>query len=122
MCVGGSEKIIFLVETLLRIFWGSHKNLFGGLFNVKRGYFSGVFSAIWSANYCFTARIQLCTIDEHQTCKLETNERLACFYPLKYVIHCKYLQSSKDQVAVLSCVTLILTYFVLTRGCSGKKS
>ena len=47
--------------------------------------------------------------------------RLACSYPLKYVIHCKYLQSSKDQVAVLSCVTLILTYFVLTRGCSGKK-
>ena len=53
---------------------------------------------------------------------LTTNEHLACFYPLKYVIHCKYLQSSKDQVAVLSCVTLMLTYFVLTRGCSGKKS
>ena len=47
MCVGGSEKIFFLVGTLLRIFWGSHKNLFGGMFNVKRGYFSGVFSAIW---------------------------------------------------------------------------
>ena len=50
MCVGGSEKNNFLVGTLLRIFWGSLKNLFGGgggLFNVKRGYFSGIFSAIW---------------------------------------------------------------------------
>ena len=28
MCVGGSEKNNFLVGTLLRIFWGSLKNLF----------------------------------------------------------------------------------------------
>ena len=51
---------------------------------------------------------------------LHKNEHAICVLHHTRLYLCKYLQSLKTQIAVLSGVTLILRYFIETYACMGK--